>query len=514
MARRDQNIIDEEVHFEQSEQLVSITDTRGVIIYANNSFCKISGYSKEELLRKNHNLVRHPDMPKAAFQDLWNQISTGNHWQGIVKNRCKDGRYYWVDAYVTPLYEDGKVVAYQSVRVKPSDELKRKAQKVYQAINNKTVLSEARIELVKNTIAFLAALFILLTSLISIGGLSGAVIVGALAIIFICFYDNIVVIPKYLNKQKQIYSSICRDIYTDGGADSILQFRESLYKGRIRTIIGRMQDSLSIIDSVVRNLNEAIGETNTKIVEQNQETEQIATSMDEISSTIDEVSGNVIQTSERVDAVYGECEKSKTLMAASVNNVNQLQEKISDSHSSSVELVSIVKSINDQMTEIQGIAEQTNLLALNAAIEAARAGDQGRGFAVVADEVRSLSARTHTVSEGINDSVNQVTAKLIDVANVMEDNLKIGENCVTSGKEAQKSEDTIYQEMVSIADLTKQVSAAAEQQRVVSQEVNQNVNRVSELSKELAESDNISRNVTLLNRESKHLVKLAHAFGK
>ena len=92
MARRDQNIIDEEVHFEQSEQLVSITDTRGVIIYANNSFCKISGYSKEELLRKNHNLVRHPDMPKAAFQDLWNQISTGN--QSILNFKIKKNQIF------------------------------------------------------------------------------------------------------------------------------------------------------------------------------------------------------------------------------------------------------------------------------------------------------------------------------------------------------------------------------------------------------------------------------------
>ena len=85
-------------------------------------------------------------------------------------------------------------------------------------------------------------------------------------------------------------------------------------------------------------------------------------------------------------------------MTASVNRIDDLREKVSDAHASSAELVSIVGSINEQMSEIQGIADQTNLLALNASIEAEIAREQGRGFTEVADEVRSLSVRTHTVS--------------------------------------------------------------------------------------------------------------------
>ena len=96
------------------------------------------------------------------------------------------------------------------------------------------------------------------------------------------------------------------------------------------------------------------------------------------------------------------------------------------------------------MSEIQGIADQTNLLALNAAIEAARAGEQGRGFAVVADEGRSLSSRTHTVFEGITDSVKQVTAKLAEVTNLMEDNIQTSQACADSSGLMQEFSAEIY----------------------------------------------------------------------
>ncbi|MCT7656661.1 PAS domain-containing protein [Oceanimonas sp. NS1] len=102
MNKRNQHVIDEEVSYGEREQLVSTTDKRGVITYANEVFCQVAGYTADELVGKNHNLVRHPDMPRAAFRDLWEHVQRGQAWRGAVKNRCKDGRYYWVDAYVTP----------------------------------------------------------------------------------------------------------------------------------------------------------------------------------------------------------------------------------------------------------------------------------------------------------------------------------------------------------------------------------------------------------------------------
>ena len=100
--------------FTEKEQLVSTTDLNGTITYANAEFCEIAGYSLDELIGQHHNIVRHPDMPKAAFKDLWEKLKRGDSWRGMVKNRCKNGDYYWVDAYVTPLLTNGKITGYQS----------------------------------------------------------------------------------------------------------------------------------------------------------------------------------------------------------------------------------------------------------------------------------------------------------------------------------------------------------------------------------------------------------------
>ncbi|MBC2605557.1 PAS domain-containing protein [Pelagicoccus albus] len=106
--------------FSDDTFLVSKTDPRGIITYANTTFIHMCGYSEMELLKQPHNIVRHPDMPKAAFKDLWDTVETGKEWHGIVKNLRKDGGFYWVDATVTPTMVDGKIVGYMSVRRKPT----------------------------------------------------------------------------------------------------------------------------------------------------------------------------------------------------------------------------------------------------------------------------------------------------------------------------------------------------------------------------------------------------------
>lgn len=515
MARRGQTIVDQEVLFDDTEQLVSITDPRGVITYANDAFCKVAGYTQKELQGKNHNIVRHPDMPKAAFKDLWRELEAGNHWQGIVKNRCKDGRFYWVNAYVTPMYEQGVLTGYQSVRVKPSDVHKQKAAKLYQAINNNQLgVPEHQVAMLKKFISLFASLTIVGSAFYFAGVWPAVVALIGLIILFFSLYDELVIIPRYINQEKAKYTSVCRLVYTDGGPTSILEFRKSLFNARIRTILGRTNDSLKVITQVVNELNHAVKYTNEKIQQQNSETAQIAASMNEMSTTIAEVSRNVVLTSEQITDVSSECSLTQDLMKGSVADNNSLKDKVGSANNTSEELVAIVSSINEQMSEIQGIADQTNLLALNAAIEAARAGEQGRGFAVVADEVRSLSGRTHSVSEGINDSVSQVTTMLAEVAKLMSENIVISNTCVESGEKVQHSAENIYQQMLTIADITTQVSTAAEQQSVVSEEVNQNVQRVADLSQSLEDSDILSKNITLLNQEAEHLSELANTFIK
>ncbi|AUG52839.1 methyl-accepting chemotaxis protein [Thalassospira marina] len=129
-------VTNREIEMEDGSILVSRTDTGGKIVFANKDFVEISGFSESELIGSAHNIVRHRDMPKEAFANLWSTIKAGRPWQGIVKNRCKNGDHYWVRANVTPVVNDGKVVGYISIRTKPTVEQKREAEQTYADLRN------------------------------------------------------------------------------------------------------------------------------------------------------------------------------------------------------------------------------------------------------------------------------------------------------------------------------------------------------------------------------------------
>lgn len=133
-----------EIPFPCGEYLVSKTDLKGIITYANDAFVKISGFSREELIGKNHNLVRHPDMPPQAFEDLWRTVKGNSPWRGLVKNRAKDGAFYWVEAYVVPLHKEGCLVGYMSVRSEPSRASIQQTELLYRELReNKSKLNTA-----------------------------------------------------------------------------------------------------------------------------------------------------------------------------------------------------------------------------------------------------------------------------------------------------------------------------------------------------------------------------------
>jgi len=122
--------------FNDDEIIVSKTDTKGIITYGNELFIKMSGYTEEELLGANHNIIRHPDMPRIVFKLLWDTVQAKKEIFAYVKNMSKDGAYYWVLANVTPSYDlKGNIIGYYSVRRKPSREAIEKISKIYDALN-------------------------------------------------------------------------------------------------------------------------------------------------------------------------------------------------------------------------------------------------------------------------------------------------------------------------------------------------------------------------------------------
>jgi len=138
-------ILNEEVTFEdvgvKNRPIISKTDLKGIITFVNTPFCKLAGYSKEELIGKPHNIIRHPDMPKSVFKELWDTIEKNQTWRGFVKNLRKDGKYYWVEAYIEPIFDDnGKKIGYISARKPVSNEDKERYTKIYSEMKKKEEL--------------------------------------------------------------------------------------------------------------------------------------------------------------------------------------------------------------------------------------------------------------------------------------------------------------------------------------------------------------------------------------
>jgi len=131
--KNNQPITQHEVEYEESDVFVTRTDTKGVITSANEAFCRISGFTKQELIGQSHNIVRHPDMPGWAFKSLWDTVKSGRPWRGLVKNRCKNGDYYWVRATISPVIENNSVVGYLSMRKKPTRKEVADADAIYRA---------------------------------------------------------------------------------------------------------------------------------------------------------------------------------------------------------------------------------------------------------------------------------------------------------------------------------------------------------------------------------------------
>ena len=132
--RTNHPVTQQEKTFSADTKLISVTDLQGNITDCNQAFVDVSGFSREELIGQPHNIVRHPDMPVEAFRTMWAQLKLGKPWMGVVKNRCKNGDHYWVDAYVTPITQNGKVVGYESVRSCPNRDTVARAEALYKSV--------------------------------------------------------------------------------------------------------------------------------------------------------------------------------------------------------------------------------------------------------------------------------------------------------------------------------------------------------------------------------------------
>ena len=424
-----------EYAFPKGQTLVSTTDLKGRILYCNPMFIEVSGYEKEELLGQPHNIVRHPDMPEEAYRDMWETIATGIPWSAPVKNRRKDGTFYWVMANVTPLMQGDQPTGYMSVRTEATREQIQAADALYKQMQAEkqagTLVHRLSAgQLVRDTLwgrvaralalgpmgkMMVCTLLLVVASWCAalLGGhplslASGAawlgVVVLALALGMAVYLHQVTVAPL---SQMLLWANRM----AAGDLTQKISATRSDTVGQLQKALAQLNVNLLSIVRDARQESEHMQVSTREIAQGNQDlssrTEAQASNLQQTAASMEEITGTVKQTAESA--------RQASVLATQATQVAERSSSAVDGVADTMKQIQAASGRISEITQlIDSIAFQTNILALNAAVEAARAGEQGRGFAVVASEVRSLSHRTLSAAKEIRQLIDDSATKVTE----------------------------------------------------------------------------------------------------
>ncbi len=485
--RNNQPITQKEFPFPAGQTLVSVTDLQGRITYCNPAFVLVSGYTSEELLGQPHNLVRHPDMPAEAFRDLWATIEAGRPWQGVVKNRRKNGDHYWVLANATPLRQGDRIVGYLSVRAPVGREQIKAAEALYAQMSQEASSGRLRTGLraghvVPQGMAARAAHA--MKSQLQRWGLDGALGLGAAlgAGVAAQFLPALAWVPLatalaagawWVTRQRQLAAldGVVSDalrlaagdllhVPTTGAPGHIGQLQLALNQlgQNMRAAVGDVRHQVENVRGAVREIAAGNQDLSERTESQASSLEETAASMEQINGTVRNTATHASEGARMAAETARVAEQSQQAVLGAV----QAMQGISESS----------RRIGDIIQVIEGVAFQTNILALNAAVEAARAGESGRGFAVVASEVRMLAQRTSEAAREIRQLITEAAERV--AAGVQQTD------------SAQAAMGQALQVVSRVASVLQQIDHAAQEQQLGVSQVNEAVTHMDGVTQQNA----------------------------
>jgi aerotaxis receptor len=424
-------VAQQEFAYPSGETLVSTTDLKGRILYCNPMFIAVSGYSREELLGQPHNLIRHPDMPEEAFRDMWQTIAHGNPWSAAVKNRRKDGSYYWVMANVTPLMDGNHPVGYMSVRTEASRAQIQASEALYAAMRQEKergqlVHALQRGRVVRHTAAgwLKEALALRLSGRINLTVAANTLIALAAGGLLASGQALTALLGAGLALLTWAGASYSLRRGCLSPLQDLRNFANRMAAGDLTqrqdlTRSDEMGELAQALYQLTVNLQAVVRDARTQSIQMAEATSEIAAGNVDLSQRTEDQASNLQETAASIEEITGSVRHSADSAESAsrlADGAAQITQRGSDAVNLVVKTMQEVRDashrISDITSVIDSIAFQTNILALNAAVEAARAGEQGRGFAVVATEVRALSQRTSTAAREIKQLIDAAASKI------------------------------------------------------------------------------------------------------
>ena len=504
--RLNQPVTNVERHLNDDEHIVSKTDTKGRITYINRPFMEISGFTEAELMGAPHNIVRHPDMPPAAFADLWKTLQSGKSWRGMVKNRCKNGDHYWVEANANPIWEKGRIVGYMSLRTKPTRAQIEAAERAYRLFregkSHGLVVKEGKVtrtglrgtlEMFSNmsinvrVSAACALIFVAIIGLFGVdlfagkNGNAGAwmtISLGVIATIALLLTGWLwwFLRSKVFRPLREI-AHTCQ-IIASGNLTSKTAAVSQTEIGQLSHAINIMAGNLTSIVTDVRyatsDLASSSGNVSATAQALSQSASEQATRVETTRSLMDQMSTSINHNTENAKITDGMADKT-------AKEAIECGESVKGT-------VSAMKSIADKIAIIDDIANQTNLLALNAAIEAARAGDHGKGFAVVASEVRKLADRSLRASQDIHklaSSSYSLAEKTGNLLNEMVPSINKTSELIQDISKASEDQSSgvgqVNSAMLQMSHSTQQNASSSEELAVTAEELSNHAEQLQSL---------------------------------